>query len=661
MGELKAAVLRSIVFLLAILSIPLVSQSQGFIVDSLNDDTIAGDNLCTLREAIESINGSGNGDCQDQGGAPEISFAVSGEIVLSTPDFPMVIDSDVLIDGNGQIVIEIANKTGVFEIAASRSVVISNIELDGGQLFYGMADEAVLSFGTLQIKNAIFRNLKVESIVRSHGPISIIDSSFLDNFATVLWSDSITDVNTSKFINNRNGSPYQTVNAGCLELNSPGLDTVRESYFEKCEGITVGAIWKNEGSLLIEKSTFTENWAILDDPCIPLGCLPGGGGDVNDVMLLGTELVIENSTFSIPNTESMGNTESVRTRSTQPSRISSSTFNVSAPNRTCGFSVGLVGIIISSEEALLSVDNTIMNDATCRTFGNIASGGHNFIRYDSDANFVDGLNNDIVGQGSAYLGPLSDNGGFTPTFAPSSTSPVLDAGDCPGESADQRGINNNGVRVEDLPGEVNVGDGCDIGAVEKLFSELPVELSAFSVTFDGVDEVALSWTTLSEENNAGFEIHHKGPSNPLFNTISFINGRGSTSEKSNYDFKVYDPEVGVHYFQLVQIDYDGARTPSQLLELSVELIESFKISGPYPNPATQSTAIDIVVRESQTIRSSIFDLNGKLVAILSDEQLSANVKKKIRLEHLNIPAGMYFIKVEGESFTKVVKFSVPNP
>jgi hypothetical protein len=64
------------------------------------------------------------------------------------------------------------------------------------------------------------------------------------------------------------------------------------------------------------------------------------------------------------------------------------------------------------------------------------------------------------------LGPLQDNGGPTPTMAPSGSSPAVDQGTSAGLGADQRGV----VRPIDLPSIPNSGapggDGSDIGAVE---------------------------------------------------------------------------------------------------------------------------------------------------------------------------------------------------
>ena len=73
-------------------------------------------------------------------------------------------------------------------------------------------------------------------------------------------------------------------------------------------------------------------------------------------------------------------------------------------------------------------------------------------------NATDQLNTDPL------LGPLRDNGGPTPTMAPSPNSPAIDKGNSSGLTTDQRGA----PRPFDFPSIANAsgGDGSDIGAFE---------------------------------------------------------------------------------------------------------------------------------------------------------------------------------------------------
>jgi hypothetical protein len=79
-----------------------------------------------------------------------------------------------------------------------------------------------------------------------------------------------------------------------------------------------------------------------------------------------------------------------------------------------------------------------------------------------------GAPGDVVGGGNPHLGALADNGGPTATRLPLSGSPLIDAipvaACAPGITVDQRGV----TRPQD--GDGNGSSGCDIGAVEVVFT-----------------------------------------------------------------------------------------------------------------------------------------------------------------------------------------------
>ncbi len=69
----------------------------------------------------------------------------------------------------------------------------------------------------------------------------------------------------------------------------------------------------------------------------------------------------------------------------------------------------------------------------------------------------------------------------------------------------------------------------------------------------------------------------------------------------------------------------------------------------YPNPFNESSTIDVFIPESQQIRISIFDINGRIVNTLIDEELSSGMHSFNWNTYDNngdqLSAGCYFIKV----------------
>jgi len=97
--------------------------------------------------------------------------------------------------------------------------------------------------------------------------------------------------------------------------------------------------------------------------------------------------------------------------------------------------------------------------------GIVTSQGPNFIGSDAGCTLA-GAGDDILNQ-YAFLGPLADNGGPTPTHALLPYSRALDAGSCTTLDGaplltDQRGVSRP------------QGAGCDLGAYESGLSTVPL-------------------------------------------------------------------------------------------------------------------------------------------------------------------------------------------
>ncbi len=76
----------------------------------------------------------------------------------------------------------------------------------------------------------------------------------------------------------------------------------------------------------------------------------------------------------------------------------------------------------------------------------------------------------------------------------------------------------------------------------------------------------------------------------------------------------------------------------------------------YPNPASSGLNIDFTVNSNEKTEISLFDLNGRLLQILVNEQLPAGEHSKyISLGSLNLNAGMYLITMKSESNYKTKK------
>ncbi|GAB5519161.1 MAG: hypothetical protein RhofKO_14120 [Rhodothermales bacterium] len=263
----------------------------------------------------------------------------------------------------------------------------------------------------------------------------------------------------------------------------------------------------------------------------------------------------------------------------------------------------------------------------------------------------DGGNNRFA---DPLLGALQNNGGPTLTMLPGFGSPAVDAGSCAGITTDQRGQ----PRPVDAPDVTNVGDGCDIGAVEaQLGAELPVELTAFEAVVDQ-RAVVLTWQTATETNNAGFHVELRPivseangqPDVTPWRDVQFVQGHGTTLEAQRYQARLDDLTAGSYRVRLRQVDFDGTFDYSPEIEVTLEMAESFVLSPAYPNPFNPSAQFTLQVREAQQAEIMVYDASGRQVAQVFSGRLSSGTAHVFRLEASGWASGLYVIRVRGERF-----------
>ena len=122
---------------------------------------------------------------------------------------------------------------------------------------------------------------------------------------------------------------------------------------------------------------------------------------------------------------------------------------------------------------------------------------------------------------------------------------------------------------------------------------IPVELSSFTAAVDN-NNVTLNWQTATETNNSGFEVYRSVSDND-FSKIGFVEGNGTTIEPKSYSFADINLEPGSYSYRLVQIDFDGTRNESKIV--NVEVISQpteYSLSQNYPNPFNPTTTIQVL-------------------------------------------------------------------
>jgi len=179
--------------------------------------------------------------------------------------------------------------------------------------------------------------------------------------------------------------------------------------------------------------------------------------------------------------------------------------------------------------------------------------------------------------------------------------------------------------------------------------DLPVELGSFSAIVDN-SSVLLSWTTLSETNNAGFEIQ-RSRNNQNWTAVDFVDGNWTTTETTDYSYEVKYLEPGKHAFRLKQLDLDGSHEYSDVLEVSTEIAGTHLLYEPYPNPFNPQANIEFVIGDEVSVEMSLFDMNGKMIKTLYNGTPEPGNVVRVSIDGTNIPSGLYLVRLSGPNFS----------
>ena len=187
-----------------------------------------------------------------------------------------------------------------------------------------------------------------------------------------------------------------------------------------------------------------------------------------------------------------------------------------------------------------------------------------------------------------------------------------------------------------------------------------VELTSFTASVFS-NSVRLGWSTATELNNLGFEIHKKNINN-VYSSIGFVNGNGTTNEPKTYTFTELNVAQGVYSYRLKQIDFDSTFEYSNILNVEVTSPNQTSLEQNYPNPFDKSTTFNFVLREPSSVTFDINDFNNNLkIPFIWQSNLPAGYHSKIFDFSNLLPSNGYNIVMtakenDGTSFLLEKKF-----
>ncbi len=452
-GVAALSATKTLAILIFALSITACTTDVGFTVNTsqdLNDldpgDGVCGTNtagsVCSLRAAIEEAN--------------EVIDSLRVQITVSIGIYELTLPGELLItrgrmtlSGAGQdnTIVDGLNQGRILRIngADVNQFLIEKLTLRNGALGSTERGGAVRIETTDQPYLVTFNDVAILDsragfvgggiYAQENGVLNILNSLIAGNFST----------NETEACNSSGGGQS---GGGGIFANGPTVSIINSEIRDNC-GSNGGGVSFDEGSNhLILRSTIANNRSMSAGG----GVLFRGnsGGRIEDSTITGNR--VTNSQANITDGSAAGLHVQEGTLAIISTTIVDNVHDFPGDHLTGG---------IRAEGGSVDLRNTVLadnlsggNNDDCS--GVISSSGGNFFGDGVACTFI-GSPTDIVNGGNPDLGNLVNNGGITRTMLPNFGSPLINSGISGCEPIDQRG----------LAFSAPLGDGCDIGAVER--------------------------------------------------------------------------------------------------------------------------------------------------------------------------------------------------
>lgn len=171
---------------------------------------------------------------------------------------------------------------------------------------------------------------------------------------------------------------------------------------------------------------------------------------------------------------------------------------------------------------------------------------------------------------------------------------------------------------------------------------LPVELINFQAQANN-SSVDVTWQTASEKNNDYF-IVQKSKDAINWEFVEEVNGAGNSVELLDYAIEDRSPFLGVNYYRLKQVDFDGKVTWSEIRSVVFDAKGGVMI---YPNPVKEQLFFANLPEEAEII---INDVQGNFI-------LSTNTST---IDVQNMKNGVYFAVIQSKTTSEIKKFVVTH-
>lgn len=180
---------------------------------------------------------------------------------------------------------------------------------------------------------------------------------------------------------------------------------------------------------------------------------------------------------------------------------------------------------------------------------------------------------------------------------------------------------------------------------------LPLTLISFTAKPMNDKRAMIEWVTATEVNNDFFTLE-RSANGTDFEPIGIIDGAGNSSSTLTYYFIDESPLPGLSYYRLMQTDFDGKTSYSEMRPVRFEDGKTTPFSV-FPNPSNGQFNI-MFDEENAPEDISVYDMSGKLVRLIKSSQTNGFAPGLISVDCSDLGAGIYFVSGGDKQMQKIV-------
>ncbi len=192
---------------------------------------------------------------------------------------------------------------------------------------------------------------------------------------------------------------------------------------------------------------------------------------------------------------------------------------------------------------------------------------------------------------------------------------------------------------------------CTTNEFPPQFNPFPIALLYFNAKYIN-ENIEVNWATASEQNNKGFYLY-SGCKPEAMVPVAFINGKGNSSSEVNYTYTLSDLGYATYYFQLVQEDFDGTSTGSEIIQLVVP-VSKFPIKV-YPTVfgAGELKLVSAHDMSYTPVSIALFNMNGDI--LFQQTNLPGALDNELDMLSSRLASGNYVLYITTGEQQRTVK------